>query len=77
MIPVWPHEKFAALCACDVWAGYVPKVIELDAWIERWIPGMMRDKRWVVVFPTPQNRGVAVDPTRISDDLQNELTNYE
>ena len=77
LIPVWPHERFAGLCAHDIWAGYVPKRVELDVWIERWIPGMERDGRLVAVFPTPGDRGVAVEPAKLGDDLREELTNYE
>jgi len=77
LVPVWPHEKFAELCARDVWAGYAPKAIEIEAWMERWIPGMQRDTILVAVFPTPNDRGVAVDPAKLGEDLQEELSNYE
>jgi hypothetical protein len=77
LVPVWPHEKFAALCAKDEWAGAVPKSIELDAWLERWIPGMERDGKRVAIFPTPGNRGVAIEPARLGADLREELLWYE
>jgi hypothetical protein len=77
LVPVWPHEKFAGLCSRDVWAGYLPKPVDLDIWIERWIPGMERDSRLVAVFPTPEDRGVIVEPAKVADDLREELANYE
>ncbi len=77
LVPVWPHQRYAALCAQDVWAGHAPKPIALDAWIERWIPGMERDGRLVAVFPTPEDRGVAVEPARLGADLREESANYE
>jgi hypothetical protein len=77
LVPVWPHEKFAALCACDVWTGYMPKSIKLNVWLERWIPGIKQDGRLVAVFPTPRNRGVAVTPVRFGEDIREELTHYE
>lgn len=77
LVPVWPHEKFAELCARDAWAGYVPKSLDINIWIERWIPGMQRDGRFVVVFPISGDQGAAVDPVKLGKDLQEELANYE
>src|SRR6266851_2270801 len=53
LVPVWPHSKYAALCAKNAWAGYQPKSIPLDAWLDRWTPGAERDGWLVAVFPTP------------------------
>jgi hypothetical protein len=77
LLPVWPHEKFALLCATGIWAGHQPKAIDLDDWLERWTPGMNKDGRLVAVFPTPQDKGVAVDPRRLEVDLREELSQYE
>ncbi|HNU53182.1 MAG TPA: DUF2750 domain-containing protein [Verrucomicrobiota bacterium] len=77
LVPVWPHPRYAALCADGVWAGYRPKAIALDAWLDRWIRGMERDHRLVAVFPTPNDKGVPIEPRRLERDLRNELANYE
>ena len=77
LIPVWPHQKYAALCAEDLWGGSVPKIIELEAWMGRWIAGAKRDARLIAVFPTREDRGVEVEPERLSADLELELKNYE
>jgi len=76
LVPVWPHARFAALCTRDAWAGYVPKQIELEIWLDRWLPGMERDGRNVAVFPTPDDHGVAVEPKRLGSDLRKESANY-
>ena len=77
LVPIWPHSKYASLCATGVWEGYEPKSIPLDAWLNRWTPGMERDGRFVAVFPTPKDQGVVVDPRRLEGDLRNELAQYE
>jgi hypothetical protein len=77
LVPVWPHEKFALLCANGTWAGYQAKAIDLDAWLERWIPGIEKDARLIAVFPTPQHKGMAVGPRRFEADLCEELSQYE
>jgi hypothetical protein len=76
-IPVWPHARYAAACANENWAEYEPQSIELDAWLERWLPGMQRDGRLAAVFPTPTNQTVNVPPARLKGDIEAELELYE
>ena len=76
-IPVWPHLRFASTCATEFWSGNEPRSIELSTWLGRWIPGMMRERRLVAVFPTPPNRGVVVSPERLKEDLEAELSLIE
>jgi hypothetical protein len=77
LVPVWPHERFAATCAEGSWRGYEPRVIDLSVWMERWIPGMQRDQRMVSAFPTPSGESVRVSPASFENDLKEELTLYE
>ncbi len=77
LVPVWPHERFAAACAEGYWRGYEPRAIDLSVWMERWIPGMQRDQRMVSAFPTPSGRSVRVSAERFENDLKEELTLYE
>lgn len=76
-VPIWPHEKYAALCASGAWQGFEPKQIALEVWRSRWVPGMVRDQRLVAVFPTTNDKGVFVSPERLEIDLRAELENYE
>ncbi len=73
LIPVWPHKKFAELCAEGGWSGYAPDSIELEVWLKLWLPGMKADNRLVAVFPTPDSKGVAVSPDDLRDHLLAEL----
>ena len=77
LVPVWPHERFAAACAEGSWRGYEPRAIELSVWMERWIPGMQRDQRMVSAFPTPAGESVRVSPEHFENDLKKVLTLYE
>jgi hypothetical protein len=77
LVPVWPHERFAAACAEGSWRGYEPQAIDLSVWMERWIPGMQRDQRMVCAFPTPGGESVRVAPERFEHDLKEEFTLYE
>jgi hypothetical protein len=76
VVPVWPHQDYASLCANGEWSGHVAKEIDLDAWMDRWLPGIGRDNRLVAIFPTPDDKGAVVDSQRLSADLEEELENY-
>lgn len=76
-VPIWPHASYAQVCARDAWQGYLPKAISLDAWINRWGPGIEGDGRLVAVFPTPDDKGIVVDAKRLNEDLKSELEKYE
>lgn len=77
LIPIWPHEAFASLCADGPWQGCSPQAISIDEWLSRWIPGIERDGRLIAVFPTAQNVGVAVKAAEFVTHLQSELAKYE
>lgn len=77
LVPVWPHAQFAYACATGPWAGYQRESIDLSAWLQRWIPGMLKDQRSVAIFMTAENKGVIVTPERLRSDLEAELANYE
>ena len=53
--PFWPHPDYAQRCAAGEWAGCEPQTIALDAFFERWLPGLARDGRVAAVFPTPES----------------------
>jgi hypothetical protein len=75
--PFWPEEGFAQACAVGEWVGYVPLKIEVEEFIEKWLPGLQRDGFGVAVFPTPGDRGVIVEPRLLRKSLEIELAKYE
>ncbi len=77
VVPVWPHAKFAELCAIDIWAGTTAEKISLSDWLQKWIVGLIRDQRNIAVFPTPSNCGILISPQRLQEDMEAEMQNYE
>lgn len=69
-VPVWPHPKYAALCATRGWDGAAPAPIPLGLWLDRWAPGMAGQGTGVAVFPTPTDGGAAVAPEELAADLR-------
>jgi hypothetical protein len=75
--PVWPHPRFAEACAQGPWAGERPAAIDVDEWVEAWLPNLERDELRVAVFQTPEDKGVGVGPERLKSDLEEELSQFE
>ncbi|KAI1692860.1 hypothetical protein Ddc_23274 [Ditylenchus destructor] len=77
VIPFWPEEAFAAMCAADEWAGYRAIAIPIDGFLSNWLSGMQRDKRLCLVFPTPKQVGCVLLPTELKSLIQQELQQYK
>lgn len=77
VIPFWPEETFAELCATNEWVHYHPKAISLNDFIERWITGMQTDSHGALIFPTPHGQGVLVPLSKLKIDLLQEKEQYE
>ena len=69
-LPVWPHPDFAAQWANEDWAGCTPAAISLDAWIDRWTPGMEADGTLLAVFPDDEGEGTIVTPTELLASIE-------
>ena len=76
-IPFWPHPTYAEQHVQDDWSNCTATHISLQDFMEKWLTGMERDGLKVFVFPTPNMRGVVVDPARLKSDLIEELEQHE
>ena len=76
-VPLWPHPRYAEICAKGEWLNTVPVPISLLEFLNKWVPGLHLDGRLVAVFPLPTGKGVSVDPVRLADDLREESKLYE
>ena len=77
LCPVWPAAAYVTICCTDEWKDLKPKCIPISSFKAKWIPGLMKDSVGLAVFPTPQCRGVVVDPIKLDDDLQVVSNGYE
>lgn len=74
--PVWPHQRFAQALAEGLWEGEKPVSIDIDEWVEAWLPNLERDGMRIAVFQTPDDKGVGVSPERFKTDLEAELEQF-
>lgn len=65
-LPIWPSEDFAQAWEKDDFPDCKPKPIELDAWLNQWLPGMEKNKTLVLVFPLSEDEeGIMLDATEV------------
>jgi hypothetical protein len=72
-LALWPEPDFAAACATGAWEAHVPKAIPLGDFLTVWLPGMVRDARAVVVFPTGRDAGLFVGPEVLQEAIHREM----
>ena len=77
LVPVWPHRRFAEICANENWEDAEATSISLERWLTAWTPGLTKDNRGVAVFPIPSGSGLPVPPSRLHADLTSECSKYE
>lgn len=76
-IPFWPEKELSNLCTKGEWENYSSKQIKLENFISRWLPGMEKDGVSVAIFPTPENKGVIIQPKELLAALKEELEQYQ
>ncbi len=76
-LPVWPESDFADACATGTWTDYVPTAIPLGDFLEKVRPRLESDNMSVIVFPTPAEQGVFVEPSFLSAEIEEECQQYE
>lgn len=75
LIPFWPKKEFAQFCASDEWEAYTPESIELDEFLNEWLPKMKEDRNKPSIFSNNEDSAV-VEVDVILKDLNTELENY-
>lgn len=73
---VWPFAEYAAPCCTGEWAGCVPKAIDLDDFMESYLPDFEEKGILVGVFYTPAENGILLTPDEARGLLETELEKY-
>jgi hypothetical protein len=73
VMPLWSQESFAHIHCRDEWAGYVPVAIELEEFLEDWLPGMHEDVLLVGVNWNEELEGEEMEPLDLLEEFEQEL----
>lgn len=66
---LWSDEAYAELHCQDEWAEYSPSPIDLESFMEYWVPGMESDGYLVGVQFNADLAGLEVTPATLARDL--------
>lgn len=68
-LALWSTRASATRCIDGAWADFVAAPIDLDAFVEQWLPGMAEDGIVAVLMATPTRAGVIVEPRALAGSL--------
>lgn len=66
----WSDRAYAAQCAKDEWAAYLPTQIPLDRFLGAWLPGMAKDNLLVGTNWSVHLTGLEVSPRELLDAMR-------
>ena len=73
LVPLWPHETYAARFGKGDWSSFAPTSITLRVFLDHWIPGMKKDRVEPAIFPVDSGSAVSVSPADLESHLRIEL----
>ena len=73
----WPHEAYAARFKDAQWRAYEPQPIELDVFLERWVPGMKKEAIDPAVFPVRSGSTAVISVDDLEENIRHELDGHE
>ena len=76
-IPLWPELEFAQHYCRPQLSPDVVRPIELQEMLTEWLPQLAKNSLSVIVFPSPSQDGLVVNPEILVSDLGEECRQYE
>lgn len=73
VIPFWSQESFAQIHCQDDWAAYTPVAIELEEFLEDWLPGMHEDLLLLGINWNQALDGEEMEPLDLLEEFELEL----
>ncbi len=73
-LPVWPDESFAKAWEKNEFPDCKPAPIELDNWMEQWLPGMQGNGTLILMFPlSDDEEGIMLDASELKQCFEESL----
>lgn|SRR5690606_29136281 len=73
VMPLWSREQFAQIHCQEDWKDYVPVPIELEEFLEDWLPGMHEDVLLVGINWNADLEGEEMEPLDLLEEFEHEL----
>ncbi len=69
VMPFWSRKAFAQAVCLDEWADCEPQPVDVDDFIDNWLPGLQKDGLMVGINWTTDLEGTEIEPLELSLDL--------
>ena len=76
LFPLWPAKVYAEACCSGEWAGCEARQIPLSELLDERLQTLRSENVLVVVFPTPEGKGVIPELDALEESLMTELERY-
>lgn len=76
LMPLWPHQKYAALMATGDWSAFKPRKIDLRDFLKTWVAGMRERGVQPAIFPVSTGNSILVDLDSLEANLRHELSEW-
>lgn len=73
VMPFWSQESFATLHCRDEWESYTVVAIDLDEFLEEWLPGMHEDVILAGVNWNDELEGEEMEPLDLLEEFEEDL----
>ena len=73
VIPFWSNQQFAEALCTGEWDIYTPVAIEMEEFLDDWLPGMHSDVLMVGVNWTADLEGQEMEPLDLLEEFEAEL----
>lgn len=73
VMPFWSQQAFAQLHCVDDWAGYTPVAIDIEEFLEDWLPGMHEDLLLIGVNWNQELDGDEMEPLDLLEEFEQEM----
>ncbi len=69
-LPIWSHEELAAIWASGMHSDSQASPIDLEDWLEEWLPGMTKNGLLIAVSPSTEGDSITLGAEELLADLR-------
>jgi hypothetical protein len=77
ILPAWPYEQMAKICAVNEWQNYKPGAVSLEHFVYTLLPVMVEQNIKVEILPTTNQPGNLLDAEELASIFEGMLESGE
>jgi len=77
ILPVWPYQQMAKICAVNKWKDYTAGAVSLEHFVYKLLPIMKQQDIRIEILPTAGEAGKIVDAEKLASIFENMMESGE